>query len=272
METRVFFLNRLKIVSKQIIEMNKILIDTNIISDWLKGKIDVNINKFQNDIIYVPAMSLVELFRYEDLLEKLINLSQKVDIRIAKPSNMLLSDEKQYILNKQEIRIEIINLHEEALKDPQVLREYFKSKTFKCLVESLEKDENIGKKNISNTVLTNDYQNMIKFAESYLFTQVSINDPDFMKYIIERNRTNELFFIRSLVLQGYFIYSKYISKQIAVIDSDIFDGLIVATIPYVDVFYTEKQNCGIIKELKTKLDFLSAVEIYNYGDFKRFTI
>ena len=62
---------------------------------------------------------------------------------------------------------------------------------------------------------------------------------------------------------------KYINKKIKINDSDIFDGLIITTLPYVNIFITEKQNASLLKEMKNNSKIIQNLRIYKYGELKK---
>lgn len=251
--------------------MPKCLFDTNFISGILKQNLklifDFEEKLFKNYQIIIPLITLAELTKTENLLQELIDFSKRVDVTISKPSKMLFEDEIQTFDTKTPVNIKLIDLTSSVLENENHMRNYFTSDEFKDAVSTLKKDESAGLNNIE-TLRKYNYIKSSDYVQDYLFTRLSIKSPSlYYKYDSDRNNI-KLDHFQSIKFQGAFLFYKYIKKNIKSLHSDTFDALMIPTLPYVDLFVTERTNCGLLKELKSKEKSIKHLEILSLKDIR----
>ncbi|AHC15460.1 type II toxin-antitoxin system VapC family toxin [Salinispira pacifica] len=248
----------------------RVLLDTNIISDWLKGDIAVIHKNVPDDyVFYLPAMTLVELSSYQGLIEELIDLSLKYHFIILKPFNQLLDNELKILIDNNHTPPELFSLSQVCLQDSKRMKFYFNSEEFRAIVEQLRTDQKIGISNVYKFMINSDKKLLKEFINDYVVTQLSLLRPTEHLKLTDKYMDNDYIKdIKTLYLQAFFLYEKYQNKGDKLKDSDVFDGLIITGLPYVDIFYTEKNNFGILNDIKRKIEWLNNISIKKYTHFK----
>lgn len=246
--------------------MTKCLFDTNIISEILKHNLLSN-NGIAADLIktnqiIIPLITIAELSQTTDLINELIDFSLKHNVIISKSSRMLFEDEIENYNNNKTINIKLIDLTESVLNDESHMRKYFQSDDFLQAVNKLRDEIKTGLNNI-NILKNYDFKNFEDYMRAYLSSRLKEKVLDEFKFKKDDDGLNHF---HSISLQGAFLYYKYITKNIKIKQSDTFDGLMIPTLPYVDIFLTERTNCGLLTELTRKVPSIKNLIIYSLRD------
>lgn len=255
--------------------MKKIcLLDTNIISDTLKQNQSIHNNVFDKlnhefDLC-IPLLTLAELRYSPDLLEAFCLLTDHSLFHILKPFNQILAKEKESYpkeLAKEEIILMTID-PKNGIEKAQI-DNHLKSEEFRKHSDLLKSDQMLAINNIKKMVTTEKKNNEDSFVNRYIWSQLGLKYPDFVKSVAEKNQLQSLIIFKSLYIQAHFLYYKYIQKEQKEKLSDTFDTLIISNLPYVDLFLTERTNAGLLRELRRKLSFISNLEIETMRDLRK---
>jgi len=249
------------------------LLDTNIISDTLKRNQSIHdsvFDKLNHEFDFcIPLLTLAELRYSPDLLEGFCKLTDIFIFHILKPSKQILADEIANYpseIAKEEIILMTIDPKNSIHKSE--IDNYLRSEKFRENSDLLKNDQILAIKNIEQTVISERKNNEDNFVSRYIWSQLAMKYSDFMKSIIKENDFLGLNTLKSLYLQAHFIYYKYIQKGQKEKLSDTFDILIISNLPYVDLFLTERNNAGLLRELKRKLSLLKKLEIETMRDLR----
>ena len=94
-------------------------------------------------------------------------------------------------------------------------------------------------------------------------SQIGIRDPLFARNIINSGQAIDLERFPSLKCTSYFVFYKFYPDNRKPINSDIFDIIISALLPYVDSFISEGNMCNIIKRIQDKHKFFNILKSYS---------
>lgn len=248
--------------------MSKCLFDTNIISEILKNNLSssngIVAKLIKANQIIIPLVTIAELSQTTDLIKELIDFSQKHKVIISKSSRMLFEDEIESYSNSKTIDIKLIDLTESVLNDEFHMRKYFQSDKFLHAVNKLREEINTGLNNL-NILKNYKFKHLEDYMRAYLSSRLKENVLDEFKFKKDDDGVNHF---HSISLQGAFLYYKYITKDIKINRSDTFDSLMIPTLPYVDIFLTERTNCGLLKELTNKVPSIKNLLVYSLRDLK----
>lgn len=250
--------------------LKKCLIDTNIISEILKGNLHLNEKyklKFAQDYqIIIPLMIIAELAETDNLISELVEYSKNQKIIISKPSFMLFNDEVESFENNNGININLIDLSKEVLEDEQGMQSYFSSTEFFDAVNQLKNEEATAIENIQK-IKNYDYEKRKDYIKDYLLTKISVKAPQLYDKVLNMKKT-KLNHFRSVVIQGAFLFYKHITKKTKDRDSDAYDALMIPTVAYVDVFITETTNGSLLKEMRNSEEVVRNLEVLAIKEIK----
>jgi len=86
--------------------------------------------------------------------------------------------------------------------------------------------------------------------------QIGIRNNKFAHSILDTGKAIDLFQFPSIVSTSYVVFYKFYTDNRSPILSDVFDIIISALLPYVDIVITEGNLCEIIKKIQKRHSFL----------------
>ncbi|HET55274.1 MAG TPA: hypothetical protein ENN33_08660 [Ignavibacteria bacterium] len=100
-------------------------------------------------------------------------------------------------------------------------------------------------------------------------SQIAIRNRAFASRIVQSGVTIDLNKFPSLKSTSYFVFYKFYPDKRKPINSDVFDIIISALLPYVDFFITEGNLYDIISKIKMNHLFLENIEVYKLKDINK---
>ena len=246
------------------------LVDTNIISDTLKMSQDIHkyfINLLSDNYIFAFSdLTLVEMSKRNELLNQFKIFIKSIPVFFLKPSYQIAALEKSHYpikLEPKDIILFVVNQNHNI--NSQDLREYLETNNFKEISRDLAKiqsklhSENrfeeevtaVKKSKIDAIKYCDDLLkiNLIKKKENF---NVSMEDDYFPSQKMEH-------------LLKYYNYHYHMRKPK---NSDTFDRLICSSLPYVDLFITEKNLSLDLKKIKENHNIIDHLEILIMKDLR----
>jgi len=249
------------------------LLDTNILSDTLNESQSIHqsvYKKLQQGYNFsITFLTLVEVVKWDGLIEKFCEFTNDNKVHVIKPSNQLLKEEvNAYPNSLRKEETVLLTCDPGNILEKKQIDDYLKSQEFYDKAELLKSDQQVAIDNIKKTVATETESNLREFTERYVWTHLSLKYPTFFKQVIDSNNLNKLISLKSLYTEANFLYYRFIHKKGNSELSSAFDALIINCLPYVDLFLTEKTNAAYLRELKPKLDIIGHVGIETMKDLR----
>ncbi|MCB2207767.1 MAG: hypothetical protein KQH67_05675 [Bacteroidetes bacterium] len=258
-------------------------LDTNALSNILKEKDSKLKNLFdrfppdKNLITYSP-FTIMEISRNEYLLDRFCKMFSIIPSFFLKGYEQLRDEELQ---NYQDSRyLDILLLSPFDVKRPkgQLINEkdVHKLLTNKKLTSTFDKWENNKQRILEGMLsLKDNFQSKTSkyskkeiqyFVTTSTFQQVLMYDKSF---VLKNNLTDKnisLNNLQSFKIMSYSVFYKFYSDNRNPQLSDVFDILIGATIPYVDILITEKHYFDTIQKIKKQDRFLDNLKVYKVNE------
>jgi hypothetical protein len=258
-------------------------LDTNVVSNILKAESDLLKNildKYSPDeyILSFSPFTVIEIIQRSDLLDKFCQFFSIVPSIVLKGYEQIREYECDSYDSDVEFDIGLLSFT--SLKktgifpDPKDIRRVITDKKVTLLEDAWLADRSKILNGIQN--LVKNYQpkgekyteaeikhfvKMVSYQQVEMlrpgwFSNCEINFDDF-----QANR------MPSFVMMSFLVFYKFYSDNRKAILSDVFDLVISASFPYVEVIITEKSMFDSIQKMKKIDDFLEGIIIHKLNEF-----
>ena len=262
---------------------NILQLDTNALSNILKEKDSKLKNLFDrfppdSNLISYSPFTILEISRNEYLLDRFCKMFSIIPSFFLKGYEQLRDEELVRYHNSQNIEILLLSPFDVKRPKGQLPKEKDVRKllTHKKLTSTFDKWEN-DKQRILNGILSlkenfrpksDKYtkKEIEYFVKTSSFQQVLMHDKNF---VLRNNLSDKdivLNNLRSFKIMSYSVFYKFYSDNRNPQLSDVFDILIGATVPYVDILITEKHFFDTIQKIKKQDKFLDDLKVYKVNE------
>lgn len=261
------------------------LLDTNAISEMIKNH-DDEFPKYFNNLFregFIPSFSLfsiIELQQKPNLFSTFLDIFSVFPSVILKGHNQILDEEIQNYPQHQKISPLLLSLV--AIKPFETLS---KRQTVAKLFES-EPFSSYSKKYVANR--NKDLNKMIANAQTYLAASGKYSKTEIWLYmqlfVLQQLLLQKQSFVEmrggrdaidvnafpSLLMMAYSIFYKFYEDRLRKpSESDVFDIVISALVPYADAFITERNQAEALKKIRNKeKSFLMDLKILTIKDLR----
>lgn len=259
------------------------LLDTNIISEMLKNPkgefknfIDIEFSGIPS-IPCFSAFTIIEIKRMPKLYDSFLTHFSSFPSLILKGYEQILQEEVNKYPATSSIDPSLI--FPIGIRLPDNMNRKDSLKMLFDTQQFLDKENmwNNEKKTILDGMLSlvNNYppkgdkyttERIKYFVKMASIQQVAMRAPDFVKNIKYDELKIKLF--PSVLITSYVVFYKFYSDNRRPIESDVFDIIISASLPYVDVFYTEKHLAEIINKTKKLDGFIDHLEVKTINNLR----
>ena len=235
---------------------------------------------YPNDsIIGISISTLFELRKHIDLYQDFLNIFSIIPLVFVKNYNQILQDEINHYPNFKEInpilhavsplsknkfgKLDILLDHLFQRKDILEVEQKWDAEKKSILGSILSLKKNFPPQKDRYTSI-----DAIKFVEEATLQQIIMQYPDFAQKIINQNKTIDINSFPSLKIQLYTVFYRFYDGDRKPEIQDVFDILISSSIPYIDIFYTERFQAEIIKKVKNRDSFINNVQVFTIRELR----
>lgn len=260
------------------------LLDTNALSSFLqKPKTWINFFEkefsFDKTVICYSAFTLSELYYRQELFDKYLDFFSVFPPAILDGHESIFNKELEHYDSCEKINPIVIvpsSIQDVKLNPKEKLKltiekssflynsDYWKKGQSEVLSSIVALKKNFPPKRDKYSIEDIEYFNMIVST-----SQISIRNREFASRIVQSGVTIDLNKFPSLKNTSYFVFYKFYPDKRKPINSDVFDIIISALLPYVDFFITEGNLYDIIRKIKMNHLFLENIEVYKLKDINK---
>lgn len=108
-----------------------------------------------------------------------------------------------------------------------------------------------------------------EFGNEASFQQLCLRDPKFVQSVLDTGRNFEVRAFPSVMAMTYTVFYKfYADASRKPSQSDVFDIVMVGSVPYVDAVFTERHQAEVLKKLSGVDSMLEHLETYTLADLR----
>ncbi|MHA1685594.1 MAG: hypothetical protein ACTSYD_04205 [Candidatus Heimdallarchaeaceae archaeon] len=260
------------------------LFDTNALSSLLQ-KPKEWFNYFNNEfsvsgtIISCSIYTLSELYFRQELFEKYLDVFSSFPFAVLDGYEGLFTKEMKSYNTSNEINPIVIvttSIQAEGMTQQQILSSVIQdSKLPKKAVEwkSAQKEILSGMIELKSKYLPKNEKYTEKEIDQFVFfvatRLIGIMNNEFASKILLSGKAIDIEKFPSIRCISYFVFYKFYPDNRKPTESDVFDIMISALLPYVDYFISEGNNCEIIKRIQSKHNFLCNVKPYKLKEISK---
>ena len=265
------------------------LLDTNAVSEMIKNR-NSEFQKYLNNLFrdgFIPSFSLfsiIELKQKRDLFSEFLDIFSVFPSVILKGHQQILEEEIKSYPQYNKIDPLLISLIAikpyQKLSKRQTTEMLFKSEPFLSYSKTYLANRNTDlKAMIANAQTYLPANEKYSKEEIWLVMQSFVLKELFLKNraFTDKRKGREIIDVNafpSLLMMAYSIFYKFYEDRLRKpSDSDVFDVVISALVPYSDAFITERNQADAIKKIKSKeKSFITDVKILTIKDLRELQI
>lgn len=261
------------------------LLDSNILSEMMKYpkvyfKNALNMFHPSDNIFCFSPFVISEIKRHKIVFDNFVEYFSIFPAYFVKGYEQLFEAEINQYTSGAKVSPILFSLYEIKLPGDMTkkdaLTKLFDNDTFR----NIEEKWNLEKQNILDGIisLVENYppeegkytSEMVRqFILIAGFQQIAMRDPKFAKeYINNSNILQTIDKFPSVKMMMYTTFYKYYVDNRKPILSDVFDIVISALLPYVDIFITERHQAEVIRKTKARDEFINNLEVYTLRELR----
>lgn len=261
-----------------------VLFDTNALSSFLQNPMEwiryyADEFSLSSSIISYSVFTLSELYYRQELFSKYIEIfSEFPSVILDGHESIFLKEIDNYAIGADisPIIVAPFAINEPSMTRKEILLKVIENSGFVSKTEywkSGQEEVLSGIINLKNNYPPKKDKYTIKEVEHFNFivstSQIGIRNHAFAKNIISTGEAINLERFLSLKCTSYFVFYKFYPDNRKPINSDVFDIMITALLPYVDSFITEGNMFEIIKRIQRNHNFLDELVPYKLKDINK---
>jgi hypothetical protein len=260
------------------------LIDTNAASEMVKYPDPVfrhfiEATKSQNIIPGFSVFTILELRQRNDVYERFLEAFSILPCIILKSLDQLFQDELNSYPDFKKVSPILVAFPGVLAPNNQKLADILKLAFSKPEIRELEDKWNSEKNSILEGIvrLVKNYpakgkkftsEEIRSFIEIAAFQQIAFRAHDFAQEIVNSGKPVMVDAFPSIKMTAFIVFYKFYTDQRRPLESDVFDLIISATIPYVDIVVTEKHQAEIMKKVKHQDKFVENLQVIRLKDLQ----
>jgi hypothetical protein len=265
------------------------LLDTNIISEIIKNR-DDEFAKYFNNLFHEGFLPCFSLFSVIELQQRPDLFSKFLDIFSVFPSVVLKGHSQ--IFDEEIENYPHFNIINPLLLSPVAIEPY-KNLSKRQTVELVFKSEpylSLSKRYLGSR--NSDLDELIANSKAYLPKKDKYSEDEIWLYMqtfvlrhllltkktfVDKKKGKEVInidaFPSQLMMAHSIFYKFYEDRQRKPSQSDVFDIIISALVPYVDAFITERNQADAIRKIRNKkMTFLPDIKILTIKDLRALSV
>lgn len=259
-------------------------LDTNVLSEMVKrpGREFANFVSRFFAKQYAPCASVFSVLELKDagrVYERFLDYFSTIPLILLKGHEELLKEEIEQYPNEAEITAPNVTTFSFPIPEGSTRRAELEQLFEMEEIESRRGYWNAGKPDVLEGMLklvqnfppdgtTYSKVRVREFLQEASFQQLCLRAPDFVQRILDSGEEVLVDRFRSVKsMTGTVFYKFYVDKR-RPHDSDVFDVIMAATLPYVDAVFTEGHQAEVITKMRRVDPFLDNLELYRLEDLR----
>jgi len=260
------------------------LIDTNAASEMVKYPDPVfrHFDEAMKPNKYIPCFSvftILELRHREDVYKRFLETFSILPCFVLKSLDQLFQDELNSYPDFTRVSPILVSSPGVLAPKNQKLADILNLAFSMPEIQELENKWNSGKNSTLDGILSHvkNYppkgkkftsEEIKSFVELAGFQQIAFRARNFAQQIIKGGNPVVVDSFPSIKMTALIVFYKFYTDQRRPLESDVFDIIIAATLPYVDVVVTEKHQAEVLKKVKQQDKFIENLEVLRLKDLQ----